>query len=115
MDYINRYDPCGDDNDAIEAFNDRQLIDRPFLLRKYITGRATPAAAAWLETMADRADPELIQSWMRLALAGDANGLLTAVARWTTTAINDDVQEWIEEQIYTDNWIELERAEAQED
>jgi hypothetical protein len=65
--------------------------------------------------MADRADPELLQAWMRLALAGDAAGLLTVVARWTTTAINDDVQEWIEEQIYTDNWIELERAKAQED
>jgi hypothetical protein len=113
MNYINHNDPYGDDNDAIEAFTDRQLIDRPFLLRKHITGKATPAAAIWLDTMADRADPELLQAWMRLALAGDAAGLLTAVARWTEYWMSADTDDWIVEQVYTGNWIAIERDEAQ--
>jgi hypothetical protein len=116
MDYINRYDPYGDDNDAIEAFTDRQLIDRPFLLRKHITGRATPDSVKWLDIMADRAhDPELLRTWMRLALAGDANGLLTAVARWTEYWVDSDTDDWIVEQVYTGNWIAIERDEAQGD
>jgi hypothetical protein len=122
--HTNHNDPCGDDTDAIEAFVERQLIDRPFVLRKYLKGKAyrysaaaaDAAASDWLDTMANRAnDPELVRKWMQLALTGDAAGLLTAVAQWTEYWIGADTDDWITEQLDTGNWIELERAEAQED
>jgi len=94
--------------EAIDSFADHYATERAEELAGFINGKQSPAATEWLALMADRAhDPLLLQAWMKLALAGDAGGLLLAVAEFTNNAINSDTEEWIEEQITTGNWANL--------
>lgn len=100
--------------EAIEAFTEHYTTARADELRRYVTGKQTPAVKAWLTDMADRAhDPELLHAWMKLALAGDAAGLLLAVSTFTTDWITSDTDEWIAEQITTGNWADILKEQAE--
>jgi len=99
---------------AADVFTDYWNDERPRALAALINSKANSAAVdRFMDSVMDLLDGgDVVRSWMRLALANDAAGLLASVAAFTNNTINDNTEEWVEEQLFTGDWIETERARS---